>query len=168
MTVSGNHQYTEEFKKAAVQKFLSRGTRSVESISEEIGTSQTNLYKWTRIFGSDQGMKKSNKGPNKRSQIDKFKFVVEYEGLASEMRGAYLRKHGLYEENIASWRAQMLEALDEKTLKDTAKKEANSERKKVKILEAELRRKNSALAETTALLILKKKANLIWGQEDDE
>ena len=37
-----------------------------------------------------------------------------------------------------------------------------------KELERDLNRKDKALAETTALLVLKKKADLIWGTGDKE
>ena len=41
-----------------------------------------------------------------------------------------------------------------------------TERQRSKALERELRRKEAALAETAALLTLRKKANVIWGDED--
>ena len=37
----------------------------------------------------------------------------------------------------------------------------------IRQLEAELRRKDMALAETAALLMLKKKAQAIWGDHED-
>ena len=40
--------------------------------------------------------------------------------------------------------------------------------KRIKELERELRRKDKALAETAALLVLKKKAQAIWGDREDE
>ena len=39
---------------------------------------------------------------------------------------------------------------------------------RIKELERELRRKDKALAETAALLVLKKKVQAIWGDEDDD
>ena len=42
------------------------------------------------------------------------------------------------------------------------------EARRIRELEKELRRKDKALAETAALLVLKKKANAIWGDEDDD
>jgi len=44
-------------------------------------------------------------------------------------------------------------------------KESEKERKK---LEKELARKEKALAETAALLVLRKKADAIWGDPEDE
>jgi hypothetical protein len=41
-------------------------------------------------------------------------------------------------------------------------------KKKCQDLEKELRRKEKALAEAAALLVLRKKAQAIWGDEEDE
>ncbi len=55
-----------------------------------------------------------------------------------------------------------------KALQSTSlRKKASVEAKRVRELERELRRKEKALAETAALLVLKKKAAAIWGDEDD-
>ncbi|VVS91726.1 hypothetical protein DBB_48450 [Desulfoluna spongiiphila] len=40
--------------------------------------------------------------------------------------------------------------------------------KRLKKVEKELLRKDKALAETAALLVLRKKANAIWGDSEDE
>jgi len=47
-------------------------------------------------------------------------------------------------------------------------KERNGEGQRIRELEAELRRKEKALAETAALLVLKKKAQAIWGEPEGE
>jgi len=46
--------------------------------------------------------------------------------------------------------------------------EAKKDKKQINQLEKELRRKDKALAETAALLVLRKKANAIWGEIEDE
>ena len=46
--------------------------------------------------------------------------------------------------------------------------ELKQAKKKIKELEADLRKKEKALAEASALLVLKKKAHLIWGEEEDD
>jgi len=43
----------------------------------------------------------------------------------------------------------------------------NPDVKRIRSLEKELRRKDKALAETAALLVLKKKVQEIWGDEDE-
>lgn len=57
----------------------------------------------------------------------------------------------------------------EPTAKDPASRAEMSELKaKIKELDRDLNRKNKALAETTALLVLKKKADLLWGNGENE
>ena len=45
---------------------------------------------------------------------------------------------------------------------------ASGDAKRIKELERELVRKDKALAETAALLVLKKKMALLWGDGDDD
>lgn len=51
--------------------------------------------------------------------------------------------------------------------KQSTTKKSTTEAKQIRGLENELRRKDKALAETAALLVLKKKVQAIWGDEDD-
>jgi hypothetical protein len=112
-------------------------------------------------------MKKATK-PKDRPAKEKLKTLMEYDTLTFEMRGEYLRKNGLHEEHINSWRKQIEDALSSPSQKRDRSK-LIAEQKKIKKLEQELRRKEKALAEASALLILKKKADLIWGvMEEDE
>ena len=83
--------------------------------------------------------------------------------MTDEDIGAYCRKNGIYASHLIEWRQLIVEGL-----KPSANKEQRQEniklKTRVKRLESELNRKDRALAETSALLILKKKANLIWGE----
>ncbi len=72
-----------------------------------------------------------------------------------------MRSRGLHEAQLQQWRDQMLIGLEPKPAKRV-------ETKRIRELEKELRRKDKALAETAALLVLKKKAQEIWGDEDDD
>ena len=73
----------------------------------------------------------------------------------------FLRSRGLHDAQLQQWRDQMIIGLEPKPLK-------RAETKRIQELEKELRRKDKALAETAALLVLKKKAKEIWGDEDDD
>ncbi|MCG4585712.1 IS3 family transposase, partial [Anaerosalibacter bizertensis] len=79
------------------------------------------------------------------------------------------RRKGIYVDEVKVWKEQCLKANqitveDPKELKESlkAEKELNKE------LERELRIKEKALAETAALLVLRKKANAIWGDPEEE
>ena len=73
-----------------------------------------------------------------------------------------MREKGLYSVDIERWRVEIMDALGKKPKKGDPKD------RRIRDLEAELRRKEKALAETAALLVLKKKANDIWGENEDE
>ncbi len=162
-----NHGYSVEFKKAAVEKLLSRGNRTISEITREVGISSPTLYVWRDELANVGGMKKSSK-PQSRSVQEKFKALAEYDLLPAEKRGEYLRKNGLHEENLNEWRKQIEEALSPSKGSSRDRQDLIAEQKKNKQLEKEIRRKDKALAEVSALLVLKKKADLIWGSEEDE
>jgi transposase len=160
-------KYSEDFKKSAVQKYLGRGNRPVHEVLEEIGISSPTIYEWRDQFANVLNMKKSTK-PQSRSTSEKLKSLMEYDSIPLEGRGEYLRKNGLHEEHITEWRKQIEEALSPMKITKQERLELAAEKNKVKQLEREIRRKDKALAEVSALLVLKKKADLIWGSEEDE
>lgn len=161
-------RHSTEFKKSAVQKYLSRGNRSVNEILQEIGIASPTIYQWRDQFANVSDMKKSTK-PQARSATEKLKALMEYDALPDEKRGEYLRKNGLHEEHLTEWRQQIEEAFTPKKRSKQERQELAAEKNKVKQLEKEIRRKDKALAEVSALLVLKKKADLIWGTtEEDE
>jgi transposase len=160
-------KYSEEFKQSAVQKLLTRGNRTVTDLTRELGISSPTIYQWRDDFGNVQDMKKST-SPHNRPANEKLKILLEYEGLPLEKRGEFLRKNGIHEENLTEWRSQIETALQPVKKSSQERKELGAEKEKVKKLERELHRKDKALAEVSALLILKKKADLLWGSEEEE
>ena len=113
-------------------------------------------------------MKKSSR-PQDRSSAEKLKVINEYEAAAVETRGEILRRLGVHREHVEAWTEQVHSALRVGALgKHVERSERAEDRRKIKELEKDLQRKDRALAETTALLVLKKKADLIWGTEETE
>ena len=94
---------------------------------------------------------------------EKLDAVLEHEKLEEEQRGKYLREKGLYSVHIEGWKSQIIEGL-----KSSRSGKKDPRDKKIKELERELGRKEKALAETAALLVLKKKAQAIWGDGEDD
>ncbi len=161
--------YSEEFKKSAVQKVLSRGSRSVESICRDLGVSKPAVYGWRKKYATSVGMKKTERRPQDWSAVEKMNAVISYEGLAEDQRGEFLRREGLHTDHIESWKKSMRAGLEvERKLSAQERTERSEDRKKIKELERDLSRKDKALAETAALLVLKKKADLLWGTGGNE
>ena len=106
-----SQQRTEEFRRAAVEKFQSRGARSVEEVARVLGVSSWSLYHWSKRYGSSEAMK-HNRRPGDRSVSEKLKAVIEFEGLEGEKQGEYLRREGLQSEHIAGWKKSMEAGLE--------------------------------------------------------
>jgi Transposase len=162
-----SQERTEEFRRAAVEKFQSRGSRTVAEVARGLGVSSWSLYHWSHDYGK-AGEMKGNRRPMERSVEEKLKAVIEFEGLAEGQQGEYLRRKGLQSEHIAAWKKSMEVGLGGGAERAAYRSELAADKKKIQELEKELRRKDKALAETTALLVLKKKADLIWGGGENE
>ena len=96
---------------------------------------------------------------------EKLRVVVEAGSVDDSALGEFLRREGLHEAQLKEWRAEAEAALSGPAKR---KGKASAESLRVKQLERELRRKDKALAEASAILVLKKKAAAIWGDEDDD
>ena len=163
--------YSEAFKEEMVRKVLTRGGKSIKEIAEEAGIHRSVLDLWRRE--RTMSGKEIRRNPGERRIQDwtaqeKLQAVLETEGLSPEELGVYLRKKGLYSAHLEQWKHEILAALQEEKRGKRKNVELLEVKKKNKELERELRRKEKALAEATALLILKKKAALIWGKEEEE
>ena len=159
-------EYSGSFKEAMVKKMTGPEGRSATSLATEVGVPQSTLSRWVRQYGrlgerSAEGSM-GKRGENWQAE-EKLRAVLEYEKLDEEGRGKYLRERGLYSVDIERWRSEMLAAVGKKR-----PKAADAQGQRIRELEAELRRKEKALAETAALLVLKKKAQAIWGDPEDE
>ncbi|MCW8128665.1 transposase [Microbulbifer halophilus] len=107
--------------------------------------------------------------PDNWSSEEKFCIVLETAPMTEAELSEYCRKHGLYPEQIEAWKVACMSAnaeSDEQSKR--SQKTSKAEKKRIKKLETELRRKEKALAETAALLTLSKKAEAIWGHNDED
>ena len=81
----------------------------------------------------------------------------------------YCRRKGLYPEQVQQWRqACILGQQSARTLQQAEKAQAKADKKRIRQLEQELRRKDKALAEAAALLILQKKLDAYWSNVDED
>ena len=107
-------------------------------------------------------------GPEGWSSRDKFAAVLETAALNEVDLAEYCRKRGLYPAQITAWRSACEQANDwDRASTARLGQATKEERKRIKGLERELARKDRALAETAALLVLRKKASAIWGDGED-
>ena len=106
-----------------------------------------------------------SKRPEDWTAEEKLKVVAEAVGLDDTELGVLLRREGLHEAQLDLWRKALLGSLDKPGRKDPS---VTQERRRIRKLERELKRKDKALAETAALLVLQGKARALWGDEGDD
>ncbi|WP_438315106.1 transposase [Sporosarcina sp. FA9] len=170
MNKNSGTRYTKEFKDMAIARMAPPNNESIKSISDELGVSDQSLYKWrqkARIEGTATPGNGQTSGH--WSSEDKFLIVLETYAMNQAELSEYCRKKGLYKEQIDTWRISCLNA-NTGELNQTKKlsQELKEEKKRTSEIEKDLRFKEKALAEAAALLLLRKKARAIWGDQEDE
>ena len=161
-------QYSPKFKEKLLAKVFSPNAPSNVELARRAGVPYPTLYQWIsmsrkkKVKSSDIPMR-----PKDKTAEDKLKAVFDTLQMTEEEQGAYCRKHGLYTHHLEEWKKQILAGLQPIDSKEN-KAEYRQMTAENKELRKELNRKEKALAEASALLILKKKANLIWGDGEDD
>lgn len=158
-------KYPEEFKNSIVARMLPPNNESVQQLARETGIPTNTLYCW-RLRHGKQKNTATGKSNGLRSE-DKFAIVLETAAMNEHELSVYCREKGLYPQQVRIWRKQCQQA-NEPDSGRVDKRELQKQGKQIKGLEKELRQKEKALAETAALLTLKKKVQQIWGDPEDE
>jgi transposase-like protein len=161
--------YSPERKSAVLKRMLPPDSVAIGQLSREEGIAASTLFSWrAEARAKGQLLPDADAGPAGWSSRDKFAAVLETAALNEADLGEYCRKHGLYPAQIKAWRAACEQANDWDRASTVRLGQATKdEKKRVKELERELARKEKALAETAALLVLRKKAAAIWGGDED-
>lgn len=163
-------QISTEIKETILKKVLNRGNETIESVAQANGVSNSALNKWLKHYRETGELSRKNERAACSPHLNRpaqFNHLINTATLDEESLGAYCRQHGLYRHQLEQWKGLFMnDDQSKKTSVDSAKlrslKAENNQLKK------DLRRKEKALAEASALLILKKKADLIWGEAEDD
>ena len=137
----------------------------VEVVATQIGVQVETLERWQQEAAEDS----QQVSWTATTRLDA---VLVTAAMDEAARSAWCRTNGVHLQELDSWRKSALEALGEaKPAAATAGRPASQgkqDRRRIKELERDLRRKNAALAETTALLVLSKKLEAIFQKGEDE
>jgi transposase-like protein len=177
--------YSEVFKDRMVQRMSMPGGPCAMDLSRETNVPQPTLSRWLRAARNVTTMAKrqrptgevpaapSGTSPERPERdaksvrewtpIEKVRVVAAAEGLKDEELGAFLRREGLHLAQLEEWRAEIVTALGA-----PAPKGKNPDARRVRELEREVARKDKALAEVTALLVLQKKLDALFGSSAEE
>lgn len=163
-------RYTAAQKEAVVARMMPPQNESVPKLSKETGITEVTLYKWRKEARAAGSATPGNgQTSDNWSSQDKFLVVMETFAMNEVELAEYCRKKGLYREQIEAWKEVCLQANGQAF--NQAKQlngQLKEEQQRTKALEKDLQKKEKALAEAAALLLLRKKARAIWGDEEEE
>jgi len=159
-------RYSLAFKESQVKKVLPPSNGSIKKISKEAGISEQTLRNW--INRAKEGtLKQGNTvSGTARSPREKLNLVIESGAVTKENMGHWLREKGLHTEHITQYEQELRDMVEDNNYKEKEKIKALE--KQNKELQKELRKKEKALAEMAALYTLKKKAEDLWGGNEDD
>ena len=158
-----NAKYSSEFKSSIIARLLPPQNVSVPDMVKETGIPRDTLYTWKRQYRHVQGAVDSNANQQTGSLTneEKLSVVIETASLSEVELGEYCRRKGFYPEQITGWKKAFVQGTA--VVSSKAEREQRKEFiETIKQLERELNRKDKALAETAALLVLQKKFQALW------
>jgi transposase-like protein len=158
-------------KESVLKKMLPPNGMSIPELSKQESIPEGTLYTWRKqwqLSGFLVADSKKTQAEN-WSSSDKFAAVIETASKNQAELSAWCRERGIYPEQLEQWRLACTQANDWQNAQQKSEKQQQKEDKiKIASLEKELTRKEKALAEAAALLVLRKKACAIWGEQEDE
>jgi len=155
--------YPPERQEQVLKRMLSEPSLSILELADETGISKSTLTRWRHALSPGA----SSMSKTSKSAQEKARLVFESASLTDAQLGPFLRLHGICEADLLQWKQTLLQghAL-EPVGQPSSKKELRELKAKNKALERELARKEKALAEAAALLVLQKKLHQLWEDED--
>ena len=161
---------TAEAKEQIVKKALGQGVKSLKEIATLNNIGYSTLGRWLRAYRTPSTSLGNPTRQNIKdiSRAEKLGHLLSTASLDEARLGAYCRGQGLHSVELAQWKEEfvMSESPDENQEKQ--KSEMKALKAEIQSLKRDLHRKDKALAEAAALLIMKKKADLIWGDLEDD
>lgn len=161
------NKFSNQFKQNAVKQALSRDSSvGLQSLADELNVGYSTLQKWLRsarlgqLNNNDNLMTKKPQRPSDWNNSDKLELLIKCGSLDDETINQVCREQGIYPHHLDQWKAEL--SANTKTKSDSPRL-----KRELKALQKELNRKEKALAETAALLVLQKKLKHLLSEPED-
>ena len=165
------HYYSEQRKAIILKRLLPPFNESISKVSRDEGIPKTTLFTWKQKQGELKKMVPQivKKKPQFTAET-RFAILVETATMSEAALSVYCREKGLYPEQVKAWKAECLSSMapQPSKLSYAEKQEAKKDQKRIRELEKELRKKEKALAEAAALLMLRKKLRALYGEDSED
>ena len=163
-------RFSESFKIQAVKKALNRSdVTTIQNVADELGVGNSTLGKWiiksrnNELDALSSETMTQEKRPQDFTLEERLNLIIRSSSLEESAINQLCREEGIFAHHIKQW-------TDDFTLNHdhpVSSKENKQLKAEIKTLRREINRKDKALAETAALLVLKKKVHAIWGSDED-
>jgi transposase-like protein len=155
-------RYGQAFKDKAVAQLLPPQSARLEDVAREIGVGTGTLERWRSDALSKPVRERS------ATAAARFDAILTTATMDEAGKSAWCRANGVYLQDLLTWQQSATQALAGPEAARASPQQTRQDRQRIKALERELRRKDSALAETAALLVLSKKVAAIFNKAEDE
>ncbi len=155
-------RYGQAFKDRAVARLLPPESASLQVVSREVGIGVGALERW---YKDAQSRPARERTWTAGARLDA---VIATAPMNATDRSGWCREHGVFGVDLDHWRASATAALSAPEEARASPQATRQDRKRIKELERNLLRKDRALAETAALLVLSKKVAVIFNKGEDE
>ena len=167
-------RHSPDFKEQALSKARARGSRTLDDVAAELNMSLGTLKGWLKTSRgpgaliSMSGQLPQGRSSQQWSAAERLLALHESHGLQGPALYAWCRENGLFEHQLVSWRQAFCATAEPESAQDAraSKAELKALQSQHEGLQRELRRKERALAEAAALLVLQKKFQALLGGEE--
>jgi transposase-like protein len=156
-------RYGKRFKERVVAQLLPPESASLEAVAQRVGIGVGTLERWR---AEALALPADDAADRPWSAAARLEALIVTASMDEIGRNGWCRERGIYPSELESWRQDAIAGLG--PVRDAGAKETREDRRRIKELERELRRKDKALAETAALLVLSKKVAAIFHKGEDE
>ena len=155
-------RYGQAFKDRAVARLLPPEGAALELVAREVGIGAGTLERWREDAQSRPARGRA------WTASARLEAAITTASMGEASKSAWCREHGVYPTELDKWRSSCTAALAEPEEVRATPQATRQDRKRIKELERDLLRKDRALAETAALLVLSKKVGAIFNKGEDE
>ncbi len=163
------------FKLKVVEKALNRTNHeTLAKIAEQFGNGYSTLTRWMlevkqgKLTEEPSVSAPKEKRPQDWTAGEKLQAIVDTERLNEPEKGRYCREKGLYTHQIEQWKQQLMSKPNTNEQTQQYKAQIKALKAENQLLQKELTRKEKALAEAAALMVLKKKAQALFGPDAED
>jgi transposase len=155
-------RYGEAFRSRVVARLLAPESADIVEVSKEVGVSVQTLERWRE---DAQTMPARGRAWSAAARLEA---LITVAAMDEAGKNAWCREQGVFPAELDTWRMSATTALAEPEDVRASPQATRADKKRIKELERELLRKDKALAETAALLVLSKKVAAIFNKGEAE